>query len=139
MEEYDFKREEVRTNILTNRHNHITTCYYLLLKSKIKKGIHSVSDLISNEFREYLSDKKNLLINYNHDINLVVEERAISPKSKEKKKKNNNDNDNDIILEKENKRISADLGADMNSNLNFNLGNYAYPLYLYFKMYHKNL
>lgn len=83
MEEYDFKKEEVRMNLLTNRHNHITTCYYLLLKNKIKKGISSVSDLISEEFRNYLGDKRNLLSNFNHDINIVVQERSISPKRRE--------------------------------------------------------
>jgi hypothetical protein len=80
MEEYDFKREEVRMNLLTNRHNHITTCYYLLLKNKIKKGIGSVSDLISEDFRNYLSDSRNLLSNYNHDINLIIQERIYSRK-----------------------------------------------------------
>jgi len=80
MEEYDFKKEEVRMNLLTNRHNHITTCYYLLLKNKIKKGIGSVSDLISENFRNYLADPNNLLSNYNHDINLIIQERTYSKK-----------------------------------------------------------
>jgi len=118
MEEYDFKKEEVRMNLLTNRHNHITTCYYLLLKSKIKKGTASVSDLISDEFRRYLADNKNLLSNYNHDINLVVEERAVSSRSK---------NNNEVIIssstmQKETSKLpaaAADLAADLNSNFNF--------------------
>lgn len=118
MLEYDFKKEEVRTNILTNRHNHITTCYYLLLKSKIKKGTPSVADLISEDYRNYLADRKNLLINYNHDINLVVQERANSQKSKENLNKNTNDL---ISFQKENLKITADL-SDMNSNVNFNIG-----------------
>lgn len=119
MEEYDFKKEEVRMNLLTNRHNHITTCYYLLLKSKIKKGISSVSDLISDEFRRYLADSKNLLINYNHDINLVVQERSVSPRSRE----NMNKNSNEINMQKEFKnQAAADLATEMNSNFNFNLG-----------------
>ena len=80
MEEYDFKKEEVRMNLLTNRHNHITTCYYLLLKNKIKKGFGSVSDLISENFKNYLQDSNNLLSNYNHDINLIVQERTYSKK-----------------------------------------------------------
>lgn len=82
MEEYDFKKEEVRMNILTNRHNHITTCYYLLLKNKIKRGLFSVSDLISEDFRKYISDNRNLLSNYEYEINLVVQDRSISPKRK---------------------------------------------------------
>jgi len=118
MEEYDFKKDEVRMNLLTNRHNHITTCYYLLLKSKIKKGIASVSDLISDEFRRYLADNKNLLINYNHDINLVVQERSVSPKSRE----SINKNINEFSMQKElNKNTAADIAAEMNSNFNFNI------------------
>ncbi len=116
MLEYDFKKEEVRTNILTNRHNHITTCYYLLLKSKIKKGISSVADLISDEYRVYLLDRKNLLINYNHDINLVIHERAVSPKRKENLEKNINDLKS---IKKKSMKTPADL-SDMNSNMNFN-------------------
>ena len=120
MEEYDFKREEVRMNLLTNRHNHITTCYYLLLKSRIKKGFTSVSDLISDEFRRYLTDSKNLLVNYNHDVNLVVEERGVSPRSKEIIGKNNNE----VNLQRElNRQAAAALSADMNSNFNFIIGN----------------
>ena len=129
MEEYDFKKEEVRMNILTNRHNHITTCYYLLLKNKIKKGIFSVSDLISDEFRKYLTNNKNLLTNYNHDINLVVEERAVSPKSKGANAKNNEINsqrESNMLL---GNKIPLDL-ADMNSNVNFNIGKF---LFFYLK------
>lgn len=116
MEEYDFKKEEVRMNLLTNRHNHITTCYYLLLKSKKKKGIPSVSDLISDEFRKYLAESKNLLTNYNHDINLVVDERAASPRSKEIRTKTNND-----VIKRQ--AAAEDFAGDMNGNFNSNLGN----------------
>ena len=83
MEEYDFKRDEVRSNILTNRHNHITTCYYLLLKKKIKKGIPSISDLVSEEYKNFTNDKKNFMSSYNNDINLVVLERSVSAKRKQ--------------------------------------------------------
>jgi 5'-AMP-activated protein kinase catalytic alpha subunit len=127
MEEYDFKKEEVRMNLLTNRHNHITTCYYLLLKSKIKKGIPSVSDLISDEFRRYLTNGKNLLTNHNHDINLVVQERSVSPRSKDIMKKNNNEIN---ILKEFNRQQAADLAIDINSNFNFNIGKFKQKKYI---------
>ena len=57
MEEYDFKRDEVRSNILSNGHNQITTCYYLL-KKKIKKGIPSISDFVLAEYKNFINDKK---------------------------------------------------------------------------------
>ena len=39
MEELNYQREEVKICLLNNRHNHITTTYYLLLKQKIKKAV----------------------------------------------------------------------------------------------------
>jgi len=54
MEECDFKADEVRTAILTNKHNHITTTYYLLLKKFIRQGGNSIADLSSPEFMRYM-------------------------------------------------------------------------------------
>jgi 5'-AMP-activated protein kinase catalytic alpha subunit len=81
MEEYDFKRDEVRSNILSNRHNHITTTYYLLLKNKIRKGGSSIADLISDSFKNYILDDNNLIQKYNNDFNNVIQERAFSKKN----------------------------------------------------------
>ncbi len=63
MEEYNFKKDEVRNSLLSNKHNNITTWYYLLLKIKMRRGLPSVSDLISNEFHKYLKDEKNFKLN----------------------------------------------------------------------------
>lgn len=63
MEDLNFDKEEVRKNLLENRHNNNTTCYYLLLKINIKRGLPTVSDLISKEFIKYLENPKNLKIN----------------------------------------------------------------------------
>lgn len=54
MEEYNFKPEDVKTAILTNKHNHITTTYYLLLKKFIRQGGNSIADLSSPEFMRYM-------------------------------------------------------------------------------------
>ena len=91
--EYKFNKEEVRCSVLSNKHNHLTTSYYLMVKSKTKKEINSVSDLISKEYLDYIHNDKNLLSNYNNDINEVVENLAsskgkfIDPERKEKKNK----------------------------------------------------
>jgi 5'-AMP-activated protein kinase, catalytic alpha subunit len=81
MEEYAFDKQEVRTNILSNRHNHITTTYYLLLKNKVRKGGKSVADLISEEFRGYIGDSRNLLSTYNNDFNVIFAQRVTSRKN----------------------------------------------------------
>ena len=46
MKEYQFNSDEVRKAVISNRHNNITTTYYLLLKLYIKNGATSIADLI---------------------------------------------------------------------------------------------
>ena len=62
--EYEYNEKEVRMNILANKHNHITTTYYLFLKQKIRKGKHSVADMVHSEFINYIHNPKNFLANY---------------------------------------------------------------------------
>ena len=80
MEELNYKKEEVKKCILNNRHNHITTTYYLLLNQKIKKGLESVSDLKSKSFKKYINDPCNLLSYYNYDLNKIINERVYNKK-----------------------------------------------------------
>jgi len=63
MEEYGFNTEETRQNVLANRHNHITTTYYLLLKKLVRNGGQSIADLISEEFLEYMAKPSSLVSN----------------------------------------------------------------------------
>ena len=105
MVEFGFKKDEIRVNLLSNRHNHITVTYYLLLKIKVRKGLSSVSDLVSDEFIEYVNDDRNLLSKYNNDMDLVIKERAYI--TTDKKEDNieedvNEDNNNSGIPTQEN-------------------------------------
>jgi hypothetical protein len=68
MEIFNYKKEEVRSLILANRHNHITTTYYLILKKKTRLGKTSVSDLSSEEYIRYINDPKNLKENKKKQI-----------------------------------------------------------------------
>ncbi len=81
MEELNYKKEEVKKCILSNRHNHITTTYYLLLNQKIKKGLESVSDLKSKSFKKYINDPCNLLSSYDYDLNKIINERVYNNKN----------------------------------------------------------
>ena len=72
---YNYDDELVRKNVLLNKHNDITTSYYLLLKKNIKNGMKSVSDLTSKEFEIYIKDSRNLLENYDYDMEKVCEKR----------------------------------------------------------------
>ena len=84
MEELNYKKEEVKKCILSNRHNHITTTYYLLLNQKIKKGLESVSDLKSKSFNKYINDPSNLLSSYDYDLNKIINEKVYNKKEKSK-------------------------------------------------------
>ena len=78
MESLEYNKEEVRSNVMMNEHNHITTTYYLLLKKKIRNHIPSVSDLKSEDYEKYLADNNNLLSNYGGNVTKAVKMRASS-------------------------------------------------------------
>ena len=82
--------EEIRSCILSNRHNDICTLYYLILKKKLREGKKSIADLKSNLFQKYIDDKDNLYKNYNCDFNKVIEARkygVIKEKERTQKRK----------------------------------------------------
>ena len=99
--EYDYNEKEIRMNLLANKHNHITTTYYLFLKQKINKGKHSVADMVHSEFINYIKDPKNLLANYK-DWNKLF---------KNKKKKNIIINEQDLNSPK---KIDKEINDDKN-------------------------
>lgn len=45
LEEYKFELEHTKRCIEQNRHNHLTTTYYLLLKRFLRQGGKSIADL----------------------------------------------------------------------------------------------
>jgi serine/threonine protein kinase len=59
MSEFGFSKEEALEYISKNRHNHVTTTYYLLLKADVKNGISSVADLFSKDFIEFVKNPEN--------------------------------------------------------------------------------
>lgn len=79
MNEFDFRPEDVRLNILASKHTHTTATYYLLLKRLITSGVESIADMSSKLFKDYLANPKNLLKNYNYDINILIRERCQNP------------------------------------------------------------
>ena len=69
--------ESIIISITMNKHNDISTLYYLFLYKKINSSSYykSVSDLKSDLFKEYIKDKINLLSNYNYDFQIIINER----------------------------------------------------------------
>ena len=64
MKKFGFNENEIIDNIKKNRHNRITTYYYLLVNNHIRREIETENDLISTTYNEYLKqqDLKNKLI-----------------------------------------------------------------------------
>ena len=69
---FGFSKEDIIKNILQNKHNHITTTYYLMVKIKIKNNEICVSNLESKEFENFIKNKKNTMENFNNDNNQVI-------------------------------------------------------------------
>ena len=128
--DYDFNEKEIKMNLLANKHNHITTTYYLFLKQKIKKGKHSVADMVHSEFINYIHNPKNFLANYNGDWNKLFKERAYKKINNnfldidfnKRNSKNIEINDNKIN-NKFNKTHNKDKDEDKNLNGNINNNN----------------
>ena len=64
MEKYGFNKDKITDDVKKNKHNKITTFYYLLVNKFKNMGIETENDLISNTYNEYLKtqDLKNKLI-----------------------------------------------------------------------------
>ena len=90
VKEYKFNEEEIKINILKNKHNLITICYYLLLNKKIKEQKKSICDMSSPEFNLYLNDNRNLLENYGYNLDKVCEEKITKTITNQKNLNNNN-------------------------------------------------
>ena len=84
--EYSFNEQQIKIDLINNRHNHITVTYYLILKKKIRNGKKTIGDMTSQLFIDYIKDEKNLLSSYDFDISSIIIDRVIN----KNKKENNN-------------------------------------------------
>ena len=57
MEKRGYDKKKIVECIKNNNHNSLTTLYYLLVKQKLKQGIGTESDMISNIFHEYIKEQ----------------------------------------------------------------------------------
>ena len=129
MSEYDYDKNETRKNILSNKHNHITTTYYLMLKKKIKKGIDSVADLKSKLFENYINNPENKLSKYGNDIEKVIKERGKGKVSNNEELKKNLFKENesfgeDIQITKYEYNTQKNNNNDTNEQISISNNNY---------------
>ena len=113
---FGFSKEDIIKNILQNKHNHITTTYYLMVKIKIKNNEICVSNLESKEFENFIKNKKNTMENFNNDNNQVI--NFYFKKYGIKKKKNNIN-----IFNNSNFNISNSISNNNYNNINLNMSN----------------
>ena len=125
MEKLNFNKLEVRENILRDNHNYITTTYYLLVRKKMRKNIESVSDFKSKLYENFIDDEKNLLKNFDFNIDNVVKERSFSnnksdkmPLNNDNDSKNNNNINNKNIIENKGENNIDILNKKTKSNKN---------------------
>ena len=57
MKKYNYEESKIKEDIKNNKHNSLTTLYYLLVKKMNKKGIFTKSDLISETFKDYIREQ----------------------------------------------------------------------------------
>ena len=110
MEKNGYKKEEIIKNIKNNRHNNITTFYYLLVKKFGRKNIDSINDLISPTFTKYIleqNEKIKNLKNYKVLINLklIFEKLKLEEESKKDKKLEKEMEEKEPLNEKKKKKI----------------------------------
>ena len=126
MEKKGYKKEEIIKNIKNNRHNEITTFYYLLVKKFNRNGIDTINDLISPCFSKYIleqNEKIKNLKNYKILINLKLIFEKIKLEEAEKLIKQL---EKEIKEEKEEKEVIKEIKTnnDFINNNNDNLNNH---------------
>ena len=69
--------ENIKISVLMNKHNDITTLYYLFLYKKINSfsNYKSVANLKGDLFKEYISNPENLLSTYNNNYQDLINEK----------------------------------------------------------------
>ena len=90
--QYKFNGEEIRTNLLLNNHNHITTTYFLILNKKLRNGEKTIGNMKSKEFIKYIHSPINFLSHYQNNMKKIIQMRAriVENKSKSIEKDNKN-------------------------------------------------
>ena len=57
MKKRGYDEKKIIENVKNNNHNSLTTIYYLLVKQKLKQGIETESDMISNIFLDFIKEQ----------------------------------------------------------------------------------
>ena len=114
---------EIRTSILGNKLNDISTLYYLIAEQRRKEGKISISDFNNEIFINYIKDENNLLKKYGNDINKVIKMRKHGIEQEKKIRADSNSKSKLIIkkkvmsLERENSDEKKDIFRSLSPSL----------------------
>ena len=114
MEKYGYNKETIVDNIKRNKHNKITTFYYLLVNKFLNEGTETESDLISDKYNNYLKeqDLKNNLTKKDEkpiSLKIVKENSELSMFNKDNEKSSQEDSAQKYDLEYFTNLIKQDI------------------------------
>ena len=122
MEKRGYDRKKIIDCIKNNNHNSLTTIYYLLVKKKIKQGIQTESDMISNKCQEFIKEQ-NLKIKKENIKPISLKMFILNTKKHfHKNKENNNNHEKEIKNENIKKNGDRD-DVENNNKENINKNN----------------
>ena len=83
---FNISETEIRSSILGNKLDDISTLYYLIVNKRSNEGKKSISDFKNDLFLKYIENEKNLLKKYRNDINKVIKMRKYGIEQEKKLK-----------------------------------------------------
>ena len=106
-----FNPDECKELLLVNKFCSLTSIYYLCLNKFVREGGKSISDLESDLFEKYISDKNNYIVSENNECNENIdklkenEKKNVENKNVQKILITKNKNTENKIIKKINKKI----------------------------------
>ena len=112
---------KIINEVLKNRHNKITTTYYLILKRKVRNNENSVSDISSNStsFIKYIKSSISKMGYWNNDYDKITEHYV----KLVRKYLNSISEETSMSIEPKSKNNGSIISNKENNNLNNNIHN----------------
>ena len=116
---------EIRSSILGNKLNDISTLYYLIAEQRRREGKISISDFNNEIFINYIKDENNLLKKYGNDIKKVIKMRKFGIEQENKLRSDSNSKSKLIIKKKvmSLERVNSDEKKDIFRSLSPSIKN----------------
>ena len=133
VEEYGFDKEKCKINLENNKYDSITSIYYLCLRKFIKQGGISISDLVSDEYLNFVSgstiktprvikDQKESRENNATPTPITHRRKSVeSNELRESSKSENNTVRNSIVTVEPILKKEENINVNVNLNVNLNL------------------